>query len=984
MLRRLSALTNTLSHKLARKNSFLQSNNSLYIEQMYNDWVSDPKSVHASWNAYFNSVSAGVDPQHAFVHPDQLDGQAISFQAQKSSSLHSYEKEQYSDIVGVLTEVIKQFRKFGHYKAQIDPLGYDGYRPKFDVNTKFFDIENWDIAPEKLDEPVKLPDSLNIGFTDEKAEWTPRELFERLKEVYCGKIGFEYMHIPGTEECDWIRERIERRTRSVYSKEHKLDLLDRILESQAFSLYCEKKFSTAKRFGCEGIDVCISALNRLKQKAYEKDIKEIVIGMAHRGRLNTLTCVMEKPYEHLFAEFEHVKPKAGSFTDVHDFTGDVKYHLGASTILEHRDGSSMRLVLLPNPSHLETVNSVVMGSVKARQDSMSEECNTKVLPVIIHGDAAVAGQGINYELQQLEKVKNFEVNGSIHIVFNNQVGFTTDAKYGRSGFYCTNISQMNKNLVIHVNADDPELCDWAMELAVDFRTQFRRDVYIDIVGYRKLGHNEQDMPRFTQPKMYELIDKQKPMYLLYKEKLIKEGVITQEQFDNKLNKYMSKLEEHHKIAKSGDFSVTDMDRDSFNKLVAANDNKTYVKEKNLKAVAEQIFTLKPEFNAHKVVKKLYEERLKSVNEGTHIDWGTAELLAYGSLLSEGHNLRITGEDVMRGTFSHRHATLVDQKTGEEYTPLKQALPENRNHMCTVANSILSEYGVLGFEYGYSIASPQGLTIWEAQFGDFTNGAQIVVDQYITSGEKKWGKFSGLTMLLPHGYDGQGPEHSNARLERFLMNMSDDYFYLADNRDARQDILRKANMAVCNVTSAANYFHLLRSQVKYNFRKPLVVMSPKKLLRSKGARSNIEEFLEPNSFKPVIDDSMEDKKKAKKILVCSGQIYFDLAEKRTELKLDDSVAIIRLERLGPFPYITFEKIIQQYSNDAPVIFVQEEHINFGAWFYVQPRMDLILQEQGFSEARVIGRHISASPATGYMHNHQRQHENLIASAFEASA
>ena len=982
MLRRLNALTHSLSKTLVRRESFLQSNNSLYIEQMYNNWASDPKSVHASWDAYFRNVSAGVDPKQAFVHPEQLQGQSwIRDQAQTTNGT---EKQEYSDIVNVLTDAIKQFRKFGHYKAQADPLGYEGFRPKFDENIEFFDIENWAIPHDKFDTPIRLPSNLGIGFTQEKEVWTPREIFERVKEIYCGKIGFEYMHIPGTEECDWLRERIEKKDRVNYSKEQKLELLDRILESQAFSLYCEKKFSTAKRFGCEGLDASISALSKLKQRAYENKVVEMVVGMAHRGRLNVLACVMKKPYEHLFGEFEHVKPKSNSFTDVHDFSGDVKYHLGASTIFEQKDGGQMKMCLLPNPSHLETVNSVVMGSVKARQDAQVDICNTKVLHVIIHGDAALAGQGINYELQQTEKVGNFEVNGAIHIVFNNQVGFTTDSKYGRSGFYCTNIAQMNKNLVIHVNADEPELCDWAMELAADFRDKFSRDVYVDIVGYRKLGHNEQDMPRFTQPKMYELIDKQKSMYLKYKERLIKEGVITEEEFTKKLDSYMRKLEEHHQIAKSGDFSVTDMDNDSFNKLISGNDNTTFVDEATFKSVGNTIFTLKEDFNAHKVVKKLYEERLKSVNEGVNIDWGTAELMAYGTLLAEGYSVRLTGEDVMRGTFSHRHATLVDQVTGKEYTPLKQILADNQQHLATIANSILSEYGILGFEYGYSLASPQGLTIWEAQFGDFANGAQIVIDQYVVSGEKKWGKFSGLTMLLPHGYDGQGPEHSNARLERFLMNMSDDFFYLAKDKEARKGISVKSNMAVWNVTNSANYFHLLRSQVKRNCRKPLIVMSPKKILRSKGVRADLKDFLEPSSFQTVIDDTTQNKANVKKVLVCSGQIYFDLVEKRNELKLNDDVAIIRLERLGPFPYIKFGDIISQYNKEAPVVFVQEEHLNFGAWFYVQPRMNLILKEQGFKESQVVGRHISASPATGYMQNHTRQHQNLLTAAFEQAA
>lgn len=970
MLKRLNILTRSINKAVVRCDSFLQSNNALYIEQMYNNWASDPKSVHASWDAYFMGVSQGIDPKHAFVHPDQLKGVQPA----------KFERVEYSDTANILSDVIKQFRKFGHYKAKVDPLGYNGFRPKFDEQTDFYDIAHWGIPANQYDVPVHLPKEHQPSFINEKNEWTPREIHERLIQIYCDKIGFEYMHIPGHEECDWIRERIERKDRLKYTKEQKLDLLDRILESQAFSMYCEKKFSTAKRFGCEGLDVSISALGKLKQVAHDHQVKEIVMGMAHRGRLNVLCCVLKKPYEHLFAEFEHVKPKESSFTDVHDFTGDVKYHLGASSIFEYKDGSEMKLNLLPNPSHLEAVNPVVMGSVKARQDAVIEVDNTKFLSVIIHGDAAIAGQGINYETQQFEKIEHFEVSGSIHIVFNNQLGFTTDSKYGRSGFYCTNLAHMNKNFVIHVNADEPELVDWAIEMAVEFRAKFSRDVFVDIVGYRKLGHNEQDMPKFTQPQMYELIEKQRPMYLQYKDRLISESIITEEEFKKRFESFTRKLEEHHMIAKSGDFSVHDMDTHTFNKLVAENDNTTYVEPEMFKEVGNKIFSLKKEFNAHKVVKKLYEERLKSIEEGGLIDYGTAELMAYGTLLAEGYNVRLTGEDVMRGTFSHRHATLVDQVTGDKYTPLKHMLDNNRQHLFTIANSTLSEYGILGFEYGYSLASPQGLTVWEAQFGDFGNGAQIMIDQFITSGEKKWGKFTGLTMLLPHGYDGQGPEHSNARLERYLLNVSDDYFYLANNKEARNGISVKANMSVCNVTTAANIFHLLRSQVKRNYRKPLILMSPKKLLRAKGVRSNIQDFMEPNTFETVIDDTTNNKSNLKKILVCSGQIYFDLVDKRNELGLNNDVAIIRLERLGPFPYNKFEEVISQYNNKPPVVFVQEEHLNFGAWTYIQPRMNLILGEQGFAQADVVARHIAASPATGYMHSHTRQHQKLMADAF----
>ena len=974
MLRRVVNLSRKLCQTQTRyfSDNFMQSNNTIYIEQMYQVWAKDPSAVHSSWNSYFTNISKGMDSKDAFIHPDQIKGQV---------NLQTAPQVQQNQVTWIMDDMINQFRKYGHYMADVDPLRMEDSRPRFEEETKFYNLEDWGIPSDKLDEPVVYDNRLRESFTKEKAEWTPRQLHARLKEIYCDKISFEFMHIPSREVSDWIRKRIESPNRAVKTKEQKLDLFDRIMESQAFTLYLEKRFSTAKRFGCEGLDVAISALDRVRQVAVDKKFKDIIIGMAHRGRLNTLCAVMKKPYEQIFAEFEQVKP-AKRQVEISGFSGDVKYHLGASNVIKYGDNEELRMVLLPNPSHLEAVNPVVLGVAKARQDLNPNDDKTNVLPIIIHGDAALAGQGIVYETQQLEKVDNFDVGGALHLVLNNQIGFTTDMKNARSGHYCTNIAQMNKNFTIHVNADEPELVDFAMELAVEFRTEFKRDVYVDITGYRKFGHNEQDTPSFTQPKMYNLVNKQKPMYLQYKDRLIAEGVLTEEEYENKLNYYTAQLEKQHELSKTGQFKLFDWDSHTYNTLVSKNDGRTFVTKDRLQNVASKIFSLDDSVKPHKALKKLYKDRLASVTNETEIDWASAELLAYGTLLDEGYNIRLTGEDVERGTFTHRQAVITDQENGSKYVPMRNLLAGQNPNRFVISNSILSEYAVLGYEYGYSLANPQNLTLWEAQFGDFSNGAQIMIDQFITSAEKKWEKFSGLTMLLPHGYDGAGPEHSNAHLERYLSFVDDDYLYLEKNPEFREGITKKSNMLVCSLTSASNYFHLLRSQVKRDFRKPLAVMVSKRLLMSKQVRAPISEFLQPNEFQTVINDSMDDKSNVRKVLVCSGQVYFDLLEKRKNLGLENEVAIIRLERIGPFPYKSFKKAITDYKRNAHVTFVQEEHLNFGAWSYVQPRMDLVLRENGFNHSDVAAREISSSTATGYPLVSKKQLERLLKDAFSA--
>lgn len=976
MLKRANIIQSLFKARAMRlfSDSFLSGNNASYAEQMYSKWIEDPKSVHTSWDAYFRNLHAGIPSDQAFLRPEQLGQHIPTFSAPQTATNAQIELGQK------LTKLVNHFRAKGHYLADIDPLKLNFGVPKINEDLTCLTLEENGITEKDFNTKVDMTALGEFGFNHDKREWTPLEVFERLKQIYCGKITFQYNHIPSEEVRRWIRARVEKQPKFVFSKEKKLDLFERIIESQAFSLYCERKYSTYKRFGCDGLDSGISALGHLVQEAKSYNVKETILGMAHRGRLNVLCCVLKKPYEQIFAEFEDIK-YINDRDLIYRFSGDVKYHIGCSNKLNFKDGSEMVLNLLPNPSHLEAVYPVVLGSARARQSKNNDPEGESILPVVIHGDAALSGQGIIYETQQMEKLKSYYVGGAIHLVFNNQIGFTTDQNQGRSSVHPTNIAIINNNFIIHVNAHDPESVDYAMELALEYRMTFKGDIYVNLVGYRKFGHNEQDMPNFTQPEMYSLIQKKEPMYLSYANQLISEGVITKEYLNERLQHYTNMLESQWKIAQKDNFRVDEWDPYGWKAILQCENNPTGVDKETLTKIGKVITSLPANFQAHKSIKKIYEERHKSIIEGTNIDWATAESLAYASLMNEGHSIRMTGEDVERGTFSHRHAVISDQTTNAKFTPIKQVLSENNQNMFTIGNSLLSEYGVLGYEYGHSITLPNDLTIWEAQFGDFANGAQIMIDQFITSGEKKWGKMTGLCMFLPHGADGQGPEHSNCHLERLLSAMSDDYMEVAKKYTLRNNFSAKANMFVCNVTSPANFFHLLRRQLKKNFRKPLFLLSPKRLLRHKLVRSNIEEFEAPNEFVKIYDEvQLQDKSKIKRVLVCSGQIYFDLLEKREAEKIED-VAIVRLEQIGPFPYDAFDKIITTYGQNVDVAFVSEEPANFGAWDYVKPRIDTILHHYNRKSLQYVGRAISTTPASGSISQHKSELQKLLREAFE---
>jgi 2-oxoglutarate dehydrogenase E1 component len=878
--------------------NFLSSDNALYAEQMFENWKKNRSSVHASWDAYFTNLSNGVESNQAFIQPPRPQS-AVGSSAHHATPDHSTHKKHGGETTShvaqeKLAQMILRYRRRAHELANIDPLNIEENR--ITNRSKFITLEQdpreFGFSPAEIQKPIHYYSNMK-GFSHSKKEWTPLEVSKLLQEIYSGPITYEYSHIPNNEVQDWIRERIENVPPFTLSKQEKTNLLDRILRSQAFTDFCEKKYSSAKRFGIDGLDSAISGMEMLVNTAKKEGVQHIIVGMAHRGRLNTLACVFEKPYEAIFTEFKDPGIAKNIKSADWGFAGDVKYHLGASHQRHYEDGSKISLTMLPNPSHLETVNTVALGKAKSKMDHIGDKEGDKVVPVLIHGDAAFAGQGVVYETLQMELLKGYTCKGTVHIVFNNHVGFTTNPRDGRSTPYCTDVMKANNSFIIHVNADYPEQVDWAFKLAIEYRMKFKRDVVVDVSGYRKFGHNEQDMPKFTQPKSYERVEKMTPMWKKYAAEIVKSGEFTQEEIDARYNFHMEKMDQAFEKAKHENFNHKDWDSSTWKGILSpalkGEDHRspvTKISEDQFKTIGRKINTL-PTKNFHPIIQKVYEQRLKAVETGQGLDWAGAEALAFASLLIEGFGVRLSGEDVRRGTFSHRHACIIDQKDYFKYYPIRSVLTQDQEIKFQCFNSLLSEYGVLGFDYGYSIGNPNYLTIWEAQFGDFSNVAQPVIDQYIAGGERKWGVKSGLTLLLPHGYDGQGPEHSSARLERFLQLLDDDPYDPHFFESSAEKQTKLANMTICNITEPANYFHVLRRQLhRTTYRKPLIILSPKRLLRLKEAKSDMKDFTETPKFREVIGEAtpnaIDEPKKIKQLIFCSGQIYYDLVEKRTQL------------------------------------------------------------------------------------------------------
>ena len=937
-----------------RLNSYLFGGNAPYVEGLYEAYLDNPGSVPDNWRAYFDALQhvPAVDGSEArdIAHAPVIESfaqraKANAFSAKASSADLAVARKQVH-----VQSLIAAYRFLGSRWADLDPLKRTE-RPKLpELEPAFYDLSESDMD-------ITFS-AANTYFT--KAEnMTLREIVQALRETYCGSIGAEFMHITDPTEKRWWQERLEAsRAKYSFSVEEKAHILDRLTAAEGLERYLHTKYVGQKRFSLEGGESFIASMDELVQRAGEKGVQEIVIGMAHRGRLNVLVNTLGKMPKDLFAEFDHTAPENLP-------SGDVKYHQGFSSDISTR-GGPVHLSLAFNPSHLEIVNPVVEGSVKARMDRRGDTVGAQVLPVLVHGDAAFAGQGVVMETLALAQTRGYYTGGTVHLVINNQIGFTTsDPRDTRSTLYCSDVVKMIEAPVLHVNGDDPEAVVFATQLAMDYRQQFNKDVVVDIICFRKLGHNEQDTPSLTQPLMYKTIAKHPGTRKLYGDKLVAQGVLPAEGPDEMVKAFRAAMDAgKHTIdpVLTNFKSKYAVDWAPFlgKKWTDAADTALPLAE--IKRLAERVTTIPSSTKLHPLVEKVIADRAAMGRGEINIDWGMGETLAYASLVASGYPVRLSGEDVGRGTFVHRHAVLHDQNREKwdvgVYVPL-QNVAENQAPF-VVIDSILSEEAVLGFEYGYAGSDPNTLTIWEAQFGDFVNGAQVVIDQFIASGEVKWGRANGLVMMLPHGYEGQGPEHSSARLERFMQLAAD------------------TNMQIVQPTTASQIFHLLRRQMVRQFRKPLVIMTPKSLLRNKDATSPLAEFTK-GEFRTVIPElnAEIDAAKVKRVICCSGKVYYDLVKKREEKKSTD-VAVIRVEQLYPFPHKTFAAELRKYPNATEIVWCQDEPQNQGAWFFVQHYiMENMTEGQKLGYA---GRPASASPAVGYYAKHNEQQKALLDAAF----
>ena len=856
--------------------------------------------------------------------------------------------------------LIRAYRQRGHLLAKLDPLGM--------MKTEYLDElhpEYYGFKKENYNEKIYLDGVIN------KEHSTVKEILSILNKTYCGPIGYEYMHISNPTERKWLRDRIEQDGSSLqFTKNGKEAILNKLIQAEGFEKFLHTKYVGTKRFGLDGGESLIPALEQIIKIAGQSGAKEVKIGMSHRGRLNVLANVLQKSYKRIFNEF------AGDIQTLgEEGAGDVKYHLGASSDREF-DGNSIHVGLTDNPSHLEAVNPVVLGQTRGKQFFHEDKERNKVLPILIHGDAAFAGQGVVAECFAMSGLPGHNTGGTIHFIVNNQIGFTTSPRFARSSPYPSDVAKMVDAPILHVNGDDPEAVVYATRIATEFRLKFNRDVVVDIICYRRFGHNEGDEPSFTQPLMYKKIRSHPTPVEVYGSKLVNENTLSESELKKFKTDFKNLLDDQYKNAKDykpkiewyeGSWSRYKPEKGKDKRGISGFD------QRKLLEISEKINSIPEELNLHKTIIKILNARRASVSDGKGIDWSTAEALAFGSLLEEGYPVRLVGQDSGRGTFSQRHSVLRNQLDNSRYVPLNNISKVQKRY--EIVDSFLSELAVLGFEYGYSLVQPNTLTMWEAQFGDFANGAQVVIDQFIASGERKWTRSSGLVMLLPHGYEGQGPEHSSARLERFLQLCSND------------------NMQVMNCTTPANYFHALRRQMHRDFRKPLIMMTPKSLLRNKYCVSNLEDFSKENSFHRILWDHAVDPKtngfiklrkasEIKKVILCSGKVYFDLLDAREKLKIDD-VILFRIEQLYPFPAKTLVKELKPYAKNAKFYWCQEEPKNMGGWFSVRDYIQWTLETINANNSKIsyIGRSPDASPATGYAKRHIAQQQEIINKVFE---
>lgn len=890
------------------------------IDHLYEQYKADKSSVDESWQRFFE----GFDLAYGDTGLTDASG-TISEDAIKE--------------INVLNLINNGYRSRGHLFTKTNPVR------ERRTYTPDLSIENFGLNKGDLEKKFNAGVALGIGQAKLK------DIIAHCEQTYCGSIGAEYMYLEDPKKIEWLQSKMEKRKNTPdFTLEQKKLTLEKLNQAVAFENFLHTKYVGQKRFSLEGLEALIPALDSAIELGASHGVKEFVIGMAHRGRLNVLANIMKKSYAEIFNEFE------GKAYEESVFEGDVKYHMGYTSRVKTSLGKEVKLNLCPNPSHLEAVDPVVQGIARAKLDNQYDNDLSKITPILIHGDAAFAGQGIVYEVTQMAGLDGYNVGGILHLVTNNQIGFTTNYTDARTSIYCTDVAKTTKSPVFHVNGDDVEAVIYTIKLALEYRQEFKTDVFVDILGYRKYGHNEGDEPKFTQPVLYKAIAKHPNPREIYAKKLSEQGSIEanlaktmEKEFKAMLQQDLEDVRADKKPKDNNLPKNTWSGLKSGTKADFEKATKTAVTQKALDKVAKAITELPQDHTPIKKVTKLYNDRKTMVENGT-FDWAMGELMAYGTLLEEGHPVRMSGQDVERGTFSHRHSVVNMEDGKGEYVPLNHI--SDKQAKFDIYNSLLSEYAVLGFEYGYSMTNPQGLTIWEAQFGDFSNGCQVTIDQFIASGETKWGRYSGLVMLLPHGYEGQGPEHSSARLERYLQ------------------LCAAANMQVMNITTPANFFHALRRQIHRDFRKPMIVMSPKSLLRHAKCVSTTEEFTK-GTFQELIDDTYVDTKKVKRVNLCTGKIYYDLLEKQQEDKRKD-VAIVRLEQIYPMPETQMEKLIKKYPN-AEFCWVQEEPKNMGAWMHIL-RYDWA---RGFKE---ITRRSSASPATGYSAVHKKEQEAIIAEAF----
>ena len=948
------------------KTSFLNKSNSAFIEEMYIRFIEKDPNLPESWKKYFETLDDDIQSVIKEIEGPtwQPNKKRINIKTSSKKNvekfLHTedFEVEKNQSIKAIA--LIRAYRIRGHLIANLDPLGMMDRKYLHELHP-----EDHGFKKEDYDKKIFLGSYMDAGYA------SINEILKKLRKVYCSTIGVEYMHISDPTEKVWFRNRMEKEENKIkFADVGKKKILNKIIQAEGFEKFLAKKFVGTKRFGLDGAESLIPALEQIIKRGGQLGVKEIKIGMPHRGRLNVLANVLQKSYKRIFNEF------AGQFSNTPEETaGDVKYHLGASSNREF-DGNSVHVSLTDNPSHLEAVDPVVLGQTRAKQFFHKDSKRNKVIPILIHGDAAFAGQGIVAECFAMSGLPGHNTGGTIHIIANNQIGFTTSPRFARSSPYPSDLGKVVDAPILHCNGDDPESVVHCAKIAIEFRQQFNKDVVIDMICYRRFGHNEGDEPSFTQPLMYKKI-KQHPTTLnVYGAKLVENGILNQEEFDKMKKEFLNLLDEQYKTAKDykpkiewyeGTWSRYKPEKGKDKR------GKSGVDLNKILKISEKINNIPPEINIHKTISKILELRKESIIKKKRIDWSAAESLAFGTLLEEGFPVRLVGQDSGRGTFSQRHSVLRNQVDNSRYIPLNNI--SNNQKKFEVVDSFLSELAVLGFEYGYSLVEPSTLTIWEAQFGDFANGAQIIIDQFISSGERKWSRASGLVMLLPHGYEGQGPEHSSGRLERFLQLCAQD------------------NLQVMNCTTPANYFHALRRQIHRDFRKPLVIMTPKSLLRNKLCVSNLEDFSKKNSFHRVLWDHAIDPKensfiklkksdKIRKVILCSGKVYFDLLEAREKLKKDD-VVMFRIEQLYPFPIKPLVKEIKKYAKNAKFYWCQEEPVNMGAWLLVRDYIQWTLNYIGAKNKGImyIGRNPAASPATGYAKRHLAQQKDIIDKVFK---